>query len=278
MRSLKKWLRHRHIIWRYVSNRGHLKHDSKANALSRQLSADGFCQFDGPSVFDWPGLMDELNHEVNHSAHHDPASEKKFIVPRFGDHPTLDLTSIRFKLATHPVMVQTAQAYYDMKVRLRYINVWDCYPTDNSPRQSQLWHRDREDLRIFKFFMYLNEVGADQGPFCYAKGSHRRPFYATDPTGFLEADGTKRFTDESLAKSPFGHRIVQAKGPQGTSFIADTSGYHKGGYVLKGLRRLLVIMYTSHASQSHEFMTRPNELKGHIDSNLVPLIEDLPLA
>ena len=78
------------------------------------------------------------------------------------------------RLAVKSPLLQIANAYLGMYTRLRYYNIWHTFATRSKPRESQLWHRDREDLYILKVFIYLRDVDLGAGPFTYARAPTER--------------------------------------------------------------------------------------------------------
>jgi hypothetical protein len=145
-----------------------------------------------------------------------------------------------------------------MYTRLRYYNVWHTFATTGEARESQLWHRDREDFKILKVFVYLSDVDEGAGALTYARGSQRSRGLKSNPECFVEG-GVKRSKDEQMAAVVPPERWVQAKGPTGTIVFADTSGYHKGGLARERDRLMYVCMFTSPSSQSKELFRRCGE-------------------
>jgi len=52
----------------------------------------------------------------------------------------------------------------------------------------------------------------------------------------------------------------RATGPAGTIIFADTRGYHKGGEAHEHDRIMYTCMFTSPASESREFLKRPDSI------------------
>jgi hypothetical protein len=89
--------------------------------------------------------------------------------------------------------------------------------------QTQLWHRDADDVANVKLFVYFTDVSREAGPFTYAPRTHpwgdRRVVPAHGPDG--------RSSDEQMAAVlPESEWRVLEGGP-GTVVFADTCGYHK---------------------------------------------------
>lgn len=114
-------------------------------------------------------------------------------------------------------------------------------------KASQRWHRDPDDRRIFKMFIYLSDVDeyAD-GPFEYVRASHDRGFRSslfpqTSPYGFYPPDG------EVEKAVPFDD-IVTVMGKAGTVIFADTNAIHRGGYSTRKERTMFAGVFVSEAS------------------------------
>lgn len=173
--------------------------------------------------------------------------QKPFVVPLLGEHPALDPTSVFGRFALHPAILHVVNAYYGMYVRLRHYNVWHNLVTNQPAMQSQLWHRDPEDLYILKLFVTLGEVNDGSGPFTYAAGSHRKGLFKTEPE-YLHKDGkTTRSDDAQMAAVVPPERWIKGVGPKGTMIFADTRGYHRGGLARQQDRKMFVSEYTSRA-------------------------------
>jgi len=193
--------------------------------------------------------------------------EKIFNIELLGERPLLDLDNPFARFALQPRLLEIANSYFGMFTRLRYYNVWHTFASQEAPRQSQLWHRDREDFKILKVFVYLSDVDEGAGPLTYAKGSQLSGGLKRNPEHFIEG-GVKRSTDEQMAAVVPTEQWFKATGPKGTIVFADTSGYHKGGLARTHDRLMYVCMFTSPASQSKELFERRGQLATPADKAL----------
>lgn len=182
--------------------------------------------------------------------------QKTFLVELLGPRPELNPGDAYGRFALAPAFLRIANAYFGMYTRLRYYNVWHTVPARVAPRESQLWHRDREDLQILKIFVYLEDVPSGAGPLTYVPGTHARGrLRSAEPPSFLEG-GVKRSTDEQMATVAAPSDWILATGSRGRIVFADTHGYHKGGLARDRDRVLFVSMFTSPASDSPELADR----------------------
>jgi hypothetical protein len=131
-------------------------------------------------------------------------------------------------------ILQIAEAYLGCKPTLSSLGVRWSLPTDGDHDRYQLFHRDVDDWRFLKLFIYLNDVDEDTGPHCYVRTSHRTPFS-------LRA---REYRSDELAER-FGADAVQViTGGRGTTFIADTVGIHRGGVARLRPRLMLQVQYS----------------------------------
>jgi hypothetical protein len=181
--------------------------------------------------------------------------EKSFLKLLLGAHPRFDAGSIWNRFAKQKSLQQIADGYFSMKdTEIRDYNVWHNLPTNGAPRASQLWHRDREDLKILKIFVYFTDVDAGSGPLHYAPGTHIGGKVKTDPE-YHDENGVKRSTDEQMNKVVSDKDWITAVAKKGAIIFADTHGYHKGGLVREKDRILYNCMYTSPACQRRDYFT-----------------------
>jgi hypothetical protein len=184
--------------------------------------------------------------------------KKSFNVELLGEYPLLEPGHVFARFALEGDLLRIANSYFGMYTRLRYYNVWHTFASAGDARESQLWHRDREDFKILKVFVYLSDVDEDAGPLTYVKGSQLSRGLKRNPEYFVEG-GVKRSSDAQMSAAAPPDRWLKATGPNGTIVFADTSGYHKGGLAREHDRLMYVCMFTSPSSQSKELFRRCGE-------------------
>jgi len=157
-------------------------------------------------------------------------------------------------LLTHPLtgpiardesLAAMAGAYFRSVPVFDFVTMW--WTTPKGARDhagaAQQFHYDMDRPFFVKIFVYVTDVGDDNGPHVYVAGSHRRK-----PRP-LRAD--RRFEDaEVLAHYP-RERLRRIVGPRGTVFIADTRGIHKGEPVREGERLVLQVEYALNQFGQH---------------------------
>jgi hypothetical protein len=185
--------------------------------------------------------------------------EKTFNVELLGSPNTFDSENIFARFALQEKILDVANAYLGMIAKLRYYNVWKTFTTKTEARESQLWHYDREDNYIIKFFLYLKNIDEGAGPFTYARRTHPKgALRSKQPEYFLE-ENVRRSTDEQMSAVVPKENWLRATGKKGTIIFADTRGYHKGGEARTDDRLMYTCMFTSSASESKRLIKYPDK-------------------
>jgi hypothetical protein len=134
----------------------------------------------------------------------------------------------------HADILRLASAFLGCKPTLCAVGVRWSFPGSKSSNMTQAFHRDPDDWRFLKLFVYLTDVDGESGPHIYVAGSHnaRRPWRS------------KIYAQEQL-EAQFGkHNMRAILGSRGTTFIADTSGIHAGTPPQRAPRLLLQAQYS----------------------------------
>ena len=120
-------------------------------------------------------------------------------------------------IMTDPLLLCVAQEYLGTKPIFSSTNMWWSYPVENAKKFSaaaaQEYHFDMDHLKFFNFFVYLNDIGPNNGPHCYVKGSHRRL-----PSQFRTRG---RFLDSDV-KAYYKENVVELTGSKGTLLAVNT--------------------------------------------------------
>jgi hypothetical protein len=264
--------------WRYLFNLGptlsyrtaRRSLDGEAARIVADLDRDGVAISSVQSLFGPGSLFGDLSEAVEtleamladklaaaaaEADTPDTTRDKTFLLQLLGDYPPLDPESLYVRFALQRPFMRIANAYFGMYTRLRFYNVWHNLTTRAEARESQLWHRDREDHLILKIFVYLSDVDDGAGPFTYAAGTHRKGSLRQEPAYSMEGV-VRRSTDAQMAEAVPPERWVTCRGLKGTIVFADTGGYHKGGQAREHDRLLYTCMFTSPASESQDFLER----------------------
>src|SRR3989344_1995961 len=168
---------------------------------------------------------------------------KKQIFLRYllDERPKLSFENPFVTLSLNQKILDIVNSYYGTGSKFYYftLNVTEPMPKSAAAVFSQNWHRDPEDKKVCKMFIYLNDVDEGSGPFTYIPGSqtngrHGNLFPQRPPTGFYPPAGAveKRIGEEG---------IKACLGKAGIVLFVDTAGLHKGGYATAKER----IMFTA---------------------------------
>jgi hypothetical protein len=117
-------------------------------------------------------------------------------------------------------VLRAVMASMDMVPHLESIDILASMPTGDHLSASQLWHYDVNDERILKLFIYLEDVGASNGPFT---------FIPADSSRAVASAVGHYVTDEHIGGYVPRSRWRSVEGPAGTAFFIDTGRcYHFG--------------------------------------------------
>lgn len=281
-KQLRRWARagrHFGLTWRYMYNLGpSLAYRLGRGAVSGEgahvlsaLNRDGIAITSVQALIGTDSCYQELVEAVARAqdtmtdrfalarAAADTAAKtggKTFNLEYLGSCPALDPDSVYARFALQKPILQIANAYLGMYTRLRYYNIWHTLVTRLAPRESQLWHRDREDRYILKVFVYLSDVDEGAGPLSYIPGSHLKGKRRREPAYSVEGV-VRRSDDAQMAEVTSPECWIKATGQKGTIVFADTHGFHKGGLAREHERLMYLCMFTSPASESQELLKRP---------------------
>ena len=140
-------------------------------------------------------------------------------------------------------LLTIAQDYLRAAPILDIVAMWwhTAFQDNPDARAAQFYHFDMDRPRWLKFFFYLTDVGPDNGPHCFIRGSHRTKGIADD----LRARGYARLNDDDVARhyEPTDH--VRFTGRKGTIIAEDTRGLHKGQHVEHGDRLVFQLEMTN---------------------------------
>lgn len=168
---------------------------------------------------------------------------------RIGDYELKDIIDCPhiLELANSSALLRLAAHYIGCKPTLSALGMRWSFPGSAADSILQAFHRDSDDWRFVKIFVYLTEVDVDSGPHVYVRGSH---LIKTS----LRAHS---YSDESVERAHGVDSIVNVTGPAGFGFAADTSGIHKGAVPLRYARCLLQFQYSLLPTYAYRYRPEP---------------------
>lgn len=167
-------------------------------------------------------------------------------------HRTEDVVRVphAFRIATDERVLAIASHHLGSPATIMQMDAWWSMPGSQSPEGPQIFHRDRDDFRACKLFLYLTDVSAESGPHIFVKGTHDRETVkkAVREKGLDVSaagplfSGTGREISESVADI-FGANVTEMIGPPATCFLANTYCFHRGKVPTANARCLLQVSY-----------------------------------
>jgi len=131
-------------------------------------------------------------------------------------------------------LVDMAEYFHHDIPKLRNVISW-IHPQNPSTEEvaSQSWHRDGEDFRIFKVFIYLNDIREINGALNYIKNTQFGGKWQSITDNII---GNNYGRGWPFYFQPPQEDVVAAEGEVGSIFFVNTHGLHKGGLVRQGVR------------------------------------------
>lgn len=147
---------------------------------------------------------------------------------------------IKFKpildIANDPGILQTVQDFLGARPTISNVNMWWSFGGRKQAAHAQLFHRDLDDWRFCKLFIYLTDVGEKSGPHIYVRKSSQSPLLRK----------IRRYSDLEIEATFGKSNILRFTDTKGAAFIVDTYGFHKGLLPESDNRLLLQIQYSLH--------------------------------
>ncbi|VVE89043.1 phytanoyl-CoA dioxygenase family protein [Pandoraea bronchicola] len=234
--------------------------DLRGEALTRHvdtLRRDGYIVF--PSalspaacerLMNFALTTDALRRRMDHepqtkgnvsAARFDPANPKAV---RY-DYKPADLLSdpdVQALLAD-PSLIALSQSYLGSRPRADVLSMWWHTPFHDRPdaEAAQYFHFDMDRVKWLKIFVYLTDVGTDDGPHTFIAGSHRTGAipWAMRKRGYV------RLRDEEVMECFGPERHIEFVAPRGTIIVEDTRGLHKGKHVSGSSRLVLQLQFSN---------------------------------
>ena len=161
------------------------------------------------------------------------------------DFPTADLLANADVqgLLCDPSILGVAQAYLGSRPMADVLTMWwnTAYSDKPSEAAAQFYHFDMDRIKWIKFFIYLTDVGTDNGPHTFIAGSQRT---GGIPPSLLRK-GYVRLTDEEVREHYVADDFIEFTGARGTVLAEDTRGLHKGKHVTQGDRLVLQLQFSN---------------------------------
>ena len=168
----------------------------------------------------------------------DPLKPPKCVIA-YANTADLASSSLLRSFSNDPWLVHLASRHMNTDVQPIDAQFWYSFPSkEASGNVAQLFHYDLDTLRWLKVFVYLTDVGAENGPHEFVPTSHK-PGSKPQP---LTVRDYARIDDHEIDKYCHqGRKTICGK--RGTVILGDTRCFHKGNVVNDKYRLIFSPIY-----------------------------------
>lgn len=181
----------------------------------------------------------------------------------------LPISSSWVRFAVQSRVRQILLDYFSEVPRLNYVLLTQSKYSPHPLIKSQLWHRDHDDVRVVKLFIYLSDVGSfEDGPFTFM------PARSSDKIGYKFKSHMS--DDDIFIKYRIpNEEIITMIAPKATVFMVDTARcLHMGSRLAEGHQRML---YTATYTTAPSIYPNFNANRFYYDEPFTDDIEALML-
>jgi hypothetical protein len=251
--------------WRASLNRKPLPELSPVQAgIVEALATRGYAAVSIDEIFTDKAEVDRLKAdlEAGYAAHRQSpdtlaaearyreggSTRKEYLAMSHKNNAPIRASDPLLRFCSAPAVQAPLTAALGGQPRLSAVSYWTTFPATQEQRTgSQNWHRDHEDRRLIKIFIYLNDVGKDGGPTEYIDGTYFGGPQDVIPSKRRFVFGDYLTENELQQHGLLAHRHALT-GLKWTVVFANTSGIHRGGFGANE-RAMVNITFTSQASQ-----------------------------
>lgn len=139
------------------------------------------------------------------------------------------------EIANHPDVLNIMGTHFGCKPTISYMTAWWSLPSHDGAQQAENFHRDYDDLKFAKLFVYLTDVDEQCGPHVFVKGTHNSD----------KLMARKRYEDKEVEENfPNKKNHLRLTGKAGTAFVETTFGLHRGVPPAAKPRLLFQVLYS----------------------------------
>ena len=140
-------------------------------------------------------------------------------------------------------LLRLAQEYLECQPVADVLSMWWHTNHHSQPdsEAAQFYHFDMDRIKWFKVFIYLTDVGPENGPHSFVVGSHRKDGIPWN----LRRKGYVRLTDDEVLDEYGIDRCIHVTAPRGSIIVEDTRGLHKGNAVSGDPRLVLQLQFSN---------------------------------
>ncbi len=263
-------------IWFYVLNREprklFLKNKPILNDIQKRVLNDlkttGIAFTHVDELFPGQNLLPTLQgHLEENRANARVETSQPFLKYVWDFVPTLDFKNPYVKVSLSDKVLDVVNSYMSMwsNFYLLTLNITTPVGAGTEASTSQLWHRDSDDNRICKVFIYLDDVDRNAGPFTFIKGTtHGLKYGNLFPI-------TMDMPQDFLGKTIPEDKIISGVGRAGSIIFCDATGIHMGGYAISKERLMFTASYRSKAAPYVARFKYPDNLSAQIkEAGILP--------
>ncbi len=135
-----------------------------------------------------------------------------------------------------------AQEYLRSEPVADVLSMWwhTNHHTQPDSHAAQFYHFDMDRIKWLKVFIYLTDVGPENGAHSYVAGSHGGGIPWS-----MRRKGYVRLTDDEVTAEYGSERCLHLTAPRGSIIVEDTSGLHKGNTVQGAPRLILQLQFSN---------------------------------
>ncbi|MDR7306039.1 phytanoyl-CoA dioxygenase family protein [Rhodoferax saidenbachensis] len=202
----------------------------------------------------------------------DPSNPKSKTY-RLDEHAIAEHPAIQHLMADRSILA-VAERYVGFTPFLSMLNLWWSANFGREPGDAaaQAFHFDYDPPpKWLLFFVYLTDVGPDNGPHVFVRGSHKAGLKASKE---LLQRGYVRISDDDIATAFGADNVIEIQGKRGTIMAVDTRGFHKGKVLSDGHRLMAQLTFSHPAFSGAHGPVDP--IMSRVEPDLATAVHDAP--
>lgn len=121
-------------------------------------------------------------------------------------------------IANNPIVLSAVADVLGAKPTISNMCSWWSLAHGEGAKEAELYHRDVDDYRFVKLFVYLTDVDDESGPHAFVRGTHN----------IDKMTGIRRLSEDEVAREFGRENMLSFSGAAGTAFLENTYGIHRG--------------------------------------------------
>ena len=236
--------------------------------ILKDLQSDGIAVTHINDLFPEEDILKQLqSYEAVQRNQQEQYHKKTFFIDYWPQRQELKLDDTFVKIMLSPRILDVVNSYMGMFSQVVFYTLQMTSVMGREKTYSQNWHRDPQEQRFCKVFIYLNDVDEKTGPFVYIPQSsyghkYGKLFPQKPPAGvYPDAEKLERLIPKSEWRT--------MAGKAGTMLFCDTTGLHYGGCAENKPRIMSTFSYGAKTFRENKSYTYKKSLLA--DINKLPL-------